>query len=48
MLGSGKTEKGHTGEEQSQEHAHHFLLYKGDCSQTIRSGRTNSQFRLLL
>jgi hypothetical protein len=25
MLGSGQIEKGETGEEQSQKHAHHFL-----------------------
>jgi hypothetical protein len=39
---------GETGEEQSQEHAHHFLSHKGDCSQIIRSGRPNSEFRILL
>jgi hypothetical protein len=29
MLGSGQTEKGERGEEQSQEHTHHFFYIKG-------------------
>jgi hypothetical protein len=28
-LSSGQTEKGKTGEQQSQEHAHHFLCHQG-------------------
>jgi hypothetical protein len=43
-----ETEKGETGEEQSQENAHYFLLHQGDYSQRIRPGWPNSQFRMLL
>jgi hypothetical protein len=43
-----ETEKGETGEEQSQEHAHRFLWLQCDCSQRVRPGMPNSQFRLLL
>jgi hypothetical protein len=45
---SAKIEIGETGEEQSQEHAHHYFLHQGDCLQIIRHGRPNSQFRTLL
>jgi hypothetical protein len=45
MLSSGQIEKGDTGEDQSQEHAHHFLWNQGDCSQIIYRVRPNSQFR---
>jgi hypothetical protein len=48
MLGSGQTEKGETDEEQIREHAHNFLWHQGNCSQRIRSGRPNSQLRILL
>jgi hypothetical protein len=43
-----ETEKGETVEEQSQEHAHHFLWHEDDCSQRIRPDRSNSYFRVLL
>jgi hypothetical protein len=42
------TEKGKTGEEQSQEHTHNFLRNQGYCSQRIRPGKPNSQFRITL
>jgi hypothetical protein len=35
-------------EVQSQEHAHHLLWHQADCSRRIRSGRRNSQVRILL
>jgi hypothetical protein len=37
-----------TGEEQSREHAHNFPWHQGNCSQILRPGRPNSQFRILL
>jgi hypothetical protein len=50
MLGSGQTERGETGEEQSRESMLIICFkIKGiDCSQRICSGRPNSQFRILL
>jgi hypothetical protein len=39
---------GKTGEEESQEHAQHFLWYVGNFSQRIYPGRPNSQFWTLL
>jgi hypothetical protein len=32
----------------SEEHAHNFLQYQGDCSQRIRPSRPDSEFRILL
>jgi hypothetical protein len=43
-----QTEKGEAVEVQSREHVHHFLSQQGDCSEIIRPGRPNSQFRILL
>jgi hypothetical protein len=40
--------KGKKGEEQRQEHAHHFLCHQGDYSQRIRPDNPNSQFCILL
>jgi hypothetical protein len=45
---SPRPKKCETDEERSQEHAHYFVLYQGDCSQIIRPGSQNSQFRILL
>jgi hypothetical protein len=43
---SGKEAWGETYEEQIQEHVYHFLWYQAECSQRIRPGRPNSQFRI--
>jgi hypothetical protein len=43
-----ETEKGETGKEQSQEHAHHFIWLQADCPQRIRPGRPNNQSLILL
>jgi hypothetical protein len=39
MLGSEKTDKDETGEEQSQEHSHNFPWHQEDCSQRIHHSR---------
>jgi hypothetical protein len=43
-----RDEKGETGEEQSQEHVHHYLWYQRDCSEKIYLSKLNIQFRILL
>jgi hypothetical protein len=44
---STETKKDDTGEEQSQENAHHFLWHQGDCSKRICPSKLNSHFRIL-
>jgi hypothetical protein len=43
-----ESEKCDTGEEQSHEYAHQFILHQRECSQRIRPGRPNSQLSILL
>jgi hypothetical protein len=43
-----RPKKSEIGEEQNENHAHHFLLHLGDCSQKICPLRPDSQFCLLL
>jgi hypothetical protein len=48
ILCSGQTEKGKTGEEQSQEHAHNFDILGIDYSHRICHVRLKSQSHILL